>query len=252
MPTKRVFGIILTYNCALFLPEVISKIPKEYFDIIIVSDDDSSDNTMDVAKQLGVQAFTHPHTGYGGNLKFGLNKAVEMGADHMIEIHGDGQYDLFSVPLAIPKLNAGVDFILGNRFYKFFQPWKDNMSLIRILGNLTLSTIGRFGLWIKPLDLFPGFRAYSKRFVETIDFANGSDDYFFSFEVIVLAKYAGLVIDSVPARCFYNKGGHSSMNLWKGMLEIYQTPHAVLQYWLALLGWKRTILKNQGKLSLMK
>lgn len=245
---KKIFGVILTYNCASFLPEVYARIPKESFDGIILADDASSDRTMEVAQELGINAFTHPHTGYGGNLKFALRKAVELGADCMIEIHGDGQYDLFSVEPTIPKLEAGADFILGNRFYKFFQPWRDNMSLIRFLGNITLSTVGRWGLWIKPFDLFPGFRAYSKRFVETIDFANGSDDYFFSFEIIALAKYAGLTIDSVPTRCYYGQE-HTSMNLWKGLLEIYQTPHAVVQYWLALLGWKRGIFRNQKRLS---
>jgi glycosyltransferase involved in cell wall biosynthesis len=241
---KKVFGVILTYNCASFLPDVYQRIPKEYFDDIIVADDASSDNTMQVAKSLGLKAFTHPHGGYGGNLKFALRKAVELGAESMIELHGDGQYDFFSVQYAIPKLEQGADLILGNRFYKFFQPWKDNMSLIRILGNLTLSAIGRFGLWITPPDLFTGFRAYSKRFVETVDFANGTDDYFFSFEIIALAKYAGLNIDWVPARCYYDKE-HTSMNLWKGMLEIYQTPHAVIHYWLALLGDKHGIFRDQ-------
>jgi glycosyltransferase involved in cell wall biosynthesis len=245
---KKIFGIILTYNCASFLPEVYARIPKEYFESVICVDDGSSDNIMAVAKELGISAFTHEHKGYGGNLKFALKKAVELGADCMIELHGDGQYDFFSIELAVPKLQKGCDLILGDRFFRFTQPWKDGMSVIRFCGNLTLSTIGRIGLWIRPFDLFPGFRSYSKRFVETIDFANGTDDYFFSFEIIALSRYANLNIDSVPARCYY-KGEHTSMNLWKGVLEIFQTPYAVLLFWLAELGIKKGIFRDQRKIA---
>lgn len=242
------FGVILTHNCASFLPEVYARIPKEHFDRIILADDASSDDTMKVARELGIEAYTHPHGGYGGNLKFALRKAVELGADCMIEIHGDGQYDFFSVAYAVPKLQGGTDLILGNRFYELLQPWRNDMSIIRILGNYSLSLVGRIGLWITPPDLFTGFRAYSKRFVETIDFDNGSDDYFFSFEIIALSKYARLNIDWVPARCSY-AGDHTSMSLWKGVLEIYQTPHAVVQFWLALLGWKRGVFTHQKRLT---
>ena len=95
MPTETnrgVFGIILTYNCAAFLEHTYSVIPKALFDQIIVIDDGSEDDALAVAAKLGIPAYTHEHGGYGSNLKFGLKKAAELGAEFIIEIHGDGQF----------------------------------------------------------------------------------------------------------------------------------------------------------------
>ena len=180
--------MIMTYNCAGFLEKTLQLLPRELFDTIIISDDASTDNTLEVAKRLGVPAFTHPHGGYGGNLKFGLRKAVAMGADAVIEIHGDGQF-VSSIPGAIQMLEQGYDLVLGNRFYTLLQPLKDRMSLIRYLGNLTLSQLGRMILWVKPRDLFTGFRAYSKRLVQSVEVSRGSDHYFFFFFIFFLFPF---------------------------------------------------------------
>ena len=103
---KRIFGVIMTYNCAGFLEKTLELLPRELFDTIIITDDASTDDTLNVAKRLGIPAFTHPHGGYGGNLKFGLQKAVEMGADAAIEIHGDGQF-ASSIPEATHAQETG-------------------------------------------------------------------------------------------------------------------------------------------------
>ena len=236
----KTVGIIMTYNCARLVENTYRKLPKQLFDEIILVDDGSKDNTIEVAEHLGIKAFTHPHTGYGGNLFFGLRKALELGGTHMIELHGDGQYDFSAVPEAIKKLQGGCDLILGNRFYSMLQPLRDGMDIARYLGNIFLSTIGRIGLGINSRDLFPGFRAYSKRFLETIDTSNNSSDYFFSFEIIAQARFFNLKICQVPVRCDY-KGEHSSMVLWKGFPAILHTCYTVILYRLARLNIKRGI-----------
>ncbi len=230
----------MAYNCASLVEKAYRQVPKEYFYKIICVDDGSTDNTVSVASRLGIPVFTHPHAGYGGNLFFGLRKALEMGATHVIELHGDGQYDFSAVPAAIEKLNAGCDLILGNRYYDMLQPLRDGMDLARYFGNIFLSTIGRIGLGINTRDLFPGFRAYSRRFVETLNFANTSQNYFFSFEIIAQARYCGLKICQVPVRCDY-KGEHSSMKLRKGFPAILHTCYTVILYRLARLKIKRGI-----------
>lgn len=233
---QKVFGIILTYNCAAFLEHTYNIIPKDIFDSIIVIDDGSEDDILEVSKRIGVPLYAHPHGGYGSNLKFGLQKAVELGADYIIEIHGDGQF-ASSIPEAIEKMQQGCDLVLGNRFYDMRQPLRDKMSLIRYLGNFSLSTLGRTVMGIKTLDLFTGFRTYSARLVEAVRYANdhSSNDYFYSFEIIALARFANLKICQVPARSFYNQE-HTSISLWKGFLEIGQTPYILLLYILARLG----------------
>ncbi|MDP3725666.1 MAG: glycosyltransferase family 2 protein [bacterium] len=243
---KRVFGVILVYNCARLLPDAFKKFPLHLFDTVIIADDGSTDNTYEVAKNLGVPAFTNPHRGYGGNLKFALKKVVEMGADFVVELHGDGQFDSSAVPSAITKLKSGCDFVLGNRFTDLLQPLKDGMGLIRYCGNLTLSFMARVVLQIPHRDLFTGLRAYSKHLVESVDLTAGSDDYFFSFEIIAQARYVGLSFCFVPTRANYH-GEHTSMSLWKGVIEIFQTTHTLILYLLAQFGIKIGIFSSLHK-----
>lgn len=232
--TRGIYAIILTYNCAQFLENTIKLIPENTFERVIVMDDASTDGTMAEAERLGIEAYTHEHGGYGGNLKFGLKKAVELGAEFIVEIHGDGQF-ASSIPTAIEMHRSGHDMVLGNRWYNLLQPLRDKMSLIRYFGNMTLSGLGCIVLGLRQLDLFTGFRAYSKKLVETCDWTNTCDDYFFSFEIIVLARFANLKIGHVPARSFYDQD-HTSISLWKGFLEIVQTPYALFQYLCARVG----------------
>ena len=243
----KTIGIIMTYNSANLVKKAYESIPKNLLDGIICVDDGSTDDTVKVVKQIGITVFTHPHTGYGGNLFFGLKKALEFDATHMIELHGDGQYDFAAVPEAIKKLGAGCDLILGNRFHDMLQPLRDGMDLARYLGNIFLSTIGRIGLGINSRDLFPGFRAYSRRFVETIDISKNSKNYFFSFEIIAQARYHGLKICQLPVRCDY-KGEHSSMKLSKGIPAIFHTLYIVILYRLARINIKRGIFTSLKKL----
>ena len=230
----------MAYNCGSLLERAFRSIPREHFDALLCVDDGSTDNTVTVAKQFGIPVFTHEHTGYGGNLLFGLRKAVEMGATHIIELHGDGQYDFAAVPATLEKLGTGCDLILGNRFHHMLQPLRDGMDIARYLGNIFLSMIGRIGLGIPARDLFPGFRAYSRTFVETIDMAHTSQNYFFSFEIIAQARYCGLKICHVPVRCDY-KGEHTSMKLSKGFPAILHTCYTVLLYRLAQMHIRRGI-----------
>lgn len=241
--TLKVVGVLMTYNCAGMVAGAFRSIPQEYFDQVICVDDGSTDDTVAVAERLGIPVFTHPHTGYGGNLFYGFRKALEMGATHVIELHGDGQYDFSAVPPAIALMSSGCDLVLGNRFHVWRQPLRDGMDLARYFGNILLSTIGRIGLGIPSRDLFPGFRAYSRRFVETIDLAHTSQNYFFSFEVIAQARFCGLKISHVPVRCDYTRE-HSSMKLWNGLPAILHTCYTVVLYRLARMNIRRGLFAS--------
>ena len=239
----KTVGVLMTYNCARLVRRAYERIPREYFDVIICVDDGSTDGTSAAALELGIPVFSHPHVGYGGNLFYGFRKALEMGATRIIELHGDGQYDFSAVPAAIEKLSAGCDLVLGNRFYAMLQPLRDGMDIARYLGNIFLSALGRLGLGIPTRDLFPGFRAYSRRFVGTIDVAHTSQNYFFSFEIIAQARYCGLQIGQVPVRCDY-KGEHHSMKLSKGFPLIIHTCRTILLFRLARLGFRQGIFAS--------
>jgi len=240
----KLTGVILTYNCERLVQKAIDKIPKNILHEIICTDDASVDNTKEVVEKNNILFFTHEHKGYGGNLFDGLKIAFKRGATHVIEIHGDGQYDLnriIDVKKILEKDNT-IDLILGNRFYEYKKPLENKMGLVKFFGNIGVTFIASIGLGIKSRDLFPGFRVYSKNFYETLNFDRLSKFYWFSFEIIALSVFNKLKIKDIPADCDY-KSEHSSMSMWKGFPFIFHTLKTIVQFRLAKFNIKTGIFK---------
>lgn len=189
MKKKKVIGIILTYNCADMVVDIYRRIPKKSFDNIILVDDGSTDNTLKVAKKLHILAFSHPNLGYGGNIKYGIKKALQMGADYMVEIHGDGQYDPSIIPAALEKIKKGHMLLLGSRFVNWKYPLKDKMPMSRYLANIILSYIYKIILRAPLTEFHTGFHIYSKEFFSKVGFENTSNGHIYSLEIIVQACY---------------------------------------------------------------
>src|SRR3989338_3784522 len=193
--SPTVVGIIPAYNCAHLLRRAFEQVPPKYFNAIIMVDEGSTDDTFAVAKTLGVPAFTHPHSGYGGNIKYAIVKALELGADYMIEIHGDGQYDPGNIPAAIEKIKTErPDFLLGSRFTRILGPLRDKMPLARYLANLGMSAIDRLIMQLPLTEFHQGFRVYSRALIETVGLDGTSDDHLFSFQIIAKAAYCRMKV----------------------------------------------------------
>lgn len=245
MKKPVIIGIIMTYNCGRMLRDTYDKIPKNVFNKLIVVDDESTDNTLEIAKSLKLQVFRHKHLGYGGNIKYGLKKAAELGADYMVEIHGDGQYalNLRFVPAVIKKMASGnYDFILGSRFTNIKQALKDGMPRERFFANIALSFIDRIILQLPLTEFHSGFRVYSKKLVEMVEFKGMPNDHSFSFALIVKTRYCGLKIGEIPVRCDYKKL-HTSISMKESILYSFQTRGVLLYYLLAKFNFKRGIFK---------
>ena len=240
----KLTGVILTYNCERLVQKAIDKIPKNILHEIICIDDASIDNTKEVVEKNNILFFTHEHKGYGGNLFEGLKIAFKRGATHVIEIHGDGQYDLrriIDVKKILEKDNT-IDLILGNRFYEYKKPLENKMGLVKFFGNIGVTFIASIGLGLKSRDLFPGFRVYSKNFYNTLNFEKLSKFYWFSFEIIALSVFNKLSIRDIPADCDY-KSEHTSMSMWKGFPFIFHTVKTIIQFRLAKFKIKTGIFK---------
>ena len=238
----KTIGIIMTYNCEKFVQNAIDQIPKNEFDELICTDDGSTDNTIEVIKKNNIQYIVNNHLGYGKNLHAGMKKAFELGATHIVELHGDSQYDFSQVKKMKEKFSDGCDLVLGNRFHNFKQPLKDGMPLHIYLGNIFLTILGKIGLGIDNNDLFQGFRGYSKKLFNKIDTSNYNYDYRFSYEIIAQSFYLKLKIDSVPVRCDYNDQ-HTTMPLSRAIPCIIHALKIGLHYRLAKLGKKFSIFK---------
>ncbi len=234
----KVIGVILAYNVAKMLPralERIQSIPKGLLDDLIVMDDGSKDRTYEVAKKLGLKAFRHvPNRGYGGNLKAGIKKALEMGADYIVEIHGDGaQFNPISIKYAMPYMQEGkAQLILGSRFQKKGQALKDGMPLIRFLSNRGLSFFDRLVLGLKLTEFHTGFRIYGKKMLETIPYEQNANNYLFSFQIIAQAAYYKMPVSEVPVEADYHSD-HTSHSLSGASIYAINTFGVLWQYVLA-------------------
>ena len=238
----KIIGVIMTYNCEEFVQNAIDQIPKNEFDELICTDDGSTDNTIEVIKKNNIQYIVNNHLGYGKNLYAGMKKAFELGATHIIELHGDSQYDFSQVKEMKEKFSDDCDLVLGNRFHDLKQPLKDGMPFYIYLGNIFLTILGKIGLGINNNDLFQGFRGYSKKLFNKIDTSNYNDDYRFSYEIIAQSFYLKLKIDSVPVRCDYNTQ-HTTMPLARAIPCIIHALKIGLHYRLAKLGKRFSIFK---------
>lgn len=243
MKKTKIIGIILTYNCASMLEDLYKRIPKKVLDKIILIDDGSTDETLQIAKKLNIPFFTHKNLGYGGNIKYGLKKATEMEGDFMVEIHGDGQYDPSVIPSALKKIKKGYSLLLGSRFVNLRQPLMDKMPLERYLANIILSFIYKIILRVELTEFHTGFHIYSKEFISTVGFKNTSQGHLYSLEIIVQACFKKLSIGEIPIRCDYTSQ-HTSISIKKSIAYTFQSFFLLAQYILAKMNLKYGIFKN--------
>ncbi len=232
----------MTWNSGNLVKGIIDRLPKDTFDEVIVTDDGSTDNTVTVVEGLGLKCFTHEHTGYGGNIKYGLQKAIELGGEYMAEIHGDGQYDPSYIPRAFEMLEGGADFVQGSRFVDLRQPLRDKMPLIRYVANIGLSFFARLVLRVPLTEFHSGFRMYSRKMVEITDPTYTSNDHLYSFQSIAQTIYCGLKIGELPIRCDYS-GEHSSINLRKSVVYALNNFVTLFYFMLAKMGFKTKLFR---------
>ncbi len=212
----KIIGFILNKNNSDLLEVAYNKIPK-CINGVFISDDNSTDKSESVASKLKVNFFKNKYSnGYGGNVKNALDIAFNnFDADYAVEIHGDGaQFDPIATLDALKIIEfEKVDLICGSRFKCFLKNLKLGYPLIRMLPNLILSIISRILLRIPISDFHQGFKIYSKNLYQKINLKKLSNNYLFSFEIILYSKLLNLIIRDVPVLCDY-KSPHTSHKLF--------------------------------------
>ena len=201
----RVVIVMPAYNAAKTLEETFRAIPAGYYDEIVVVDDHSRDDTTELARQLNLKAIRHPHNvGYGGNQKTCYMEALRDGADIVVMLHPDGQYDPAIIPEMIRPIREGrADMVLGSRMMLPGGAARGGMPWWKRVANRFLTTVENMVLRRRFTECHTGYRAYSRRFLETVPFLRNSNGFVFDTEVIFQAVHFGLPVAEVPISTRY-------------------------------------------------
>ena len=195
----KVVVVLPSYNAARTLRKTWEAIPKHCADEIILVDDASTDGTAEIAEGIaGLHVIRHPENrGYGANQKTCYDAALERGADIVVMLHADFQYDPSRVPHMVAPIAAGnADMVIGSRFLGG-DPRADGMAWWRYYGNRFLTTLQNSVLNTRLSECHSGYRAYSRALLESIPYQHFSDQFAFDSQMISAAARRAFTITEV-------------------------------------------------------
>jgi glycosyltransferase involved in cell wall biosynthesis len=214
----KVMVVMPAYNAARTLRLTYRDMPRDLVDTVILVDDGSSDQTLQIARELGLEVFIHNRNyGYGANQKTCYREALRLGADIVVMLHPDYQYDPTLLPEMIAPLQQGrADVVFGSRLMGI-NPVKQGMPWWKFAGNRFLT---RFENWVFGLQLseyHTGYRAYSRRALQSVNFEMNSDAFIFDQEIVAqfVCLRQRIVEIPVPTRYFVEA---SSISFWNSTL----------------------------------
>lgn len=188
------------YNAEQTLERTFQDIPPGSVDEVILCDDFSRDNTVAIARRLGLTVIQHTsNKGYGANQKACYDKALERGADIIIMVHPDYQYDPRVIPFAVGFLTTDIcDAIIGSRIRTRKETLQGGMPVYKYISNRFLTAVENIVLGQNLGDFHSGFRVYKRSVLETIPYHRNSDDFIFDTEFLAQAIHHGFRIGDIP------------------------------------------------------
>jgi glycosyltransferase involved in cell wall biosynthesis len=205
MRTQKVVAVLPAYNAVRTLERTVCDIPKDWVDDIILVDDASKDATAALSRSLGIHTIVHTkNIGYGGNQKTCYHEALARGADIVVMVHPDHQYNPASIPALItPILEDRADAVFGSRMMHRVDARIGGMPLWKFWGNIILTTLENAVLGLQLTEYHSGFRAYSKKALCTVAYEQNSNDFVFDTEIIIQLKLAQMRILEIPIQTRY-------------------------------------------------
>lgn len=235
----KVIVVMPAYNASKTLRLTYADLPSDLVDTVILVDDASSDETLQIARELGLEAFVHTRNyGYGANQKTCYREALKSGADIIVMLHPDYQYDPSLLPEMIaPIQNDTADVVLGSRLMGE-SPVEQGMPWWKFVGNRGLTKIQNIAYSLDLSEYHTGYRAYSRQSLEGVNFEMNSDQFIFDQEIITQFVHLKLRIKdiAVPTRYF---AAASSISFWNSVRYGLSILWVLFRYKLHQLGvWR--------------
>ena len=201
----KVVVVMPAYNAGRTLRMTYEELPKDTVNLVILVDDASTDATLDVARQLGLEIFVHDRNyGYGANQKTCYAEALRAGAEIVVVVHPDYQYDPRLVPQIIEPIVSGTaDVVLGSRL-KTGSAIQQGMPWWKWVANRCLTGLENRVFGLRLSEYHTGYRAFRREVLETVNFGANSDGFVFDQEIVAQVVGAGFRIAeiAVPTRYF--------------------------------------------------
>lgn len=242
---QKVVIVLPAYRAAATLKQTYEEIPFDLVDEVVLVDDRSPDNTVEVARQLGIRHIVeHPvNKGYGGNQKSCYDKARELGADIVVMLHPDYQYT--------PKLLVSMIALIGNGVYPVVfgsrilgkGALKGGMPMYKYVANRLLTLFQNVLMGQKLSEYHTGYRAFSREVLEACAYHRCSDDFVFDNQMIAQIFWNGFEIAEITCPTKYFEEA-SSINFQRSMTYGFGVLHTSLRYFLARLGMPWRILQG--------
>lgn len=231
MSKEVVIAVMPAYNAAKTLKQTVEAIPINTVDKIIVVDDGSSDKTVKVANNLGLTVVTHPmNRGYGSNQKTCYTLALSAGADIIVMIHPDYQYDSsLTRELVNPLIQKRFDVMLGTRIRSRVEALDGGMPKYKYLGNRFLTLIENVVLGLNLSEYHTGYRAYRRSYLQKLPFHRYDDDFIFDQQILFGMIKLGATIGEIPVPVRYFPEA-SSINMVNSIIYGCKTLRDLLRY----------------------
>jgi glycosyltransferase involved in cell wall biosynthesis len=209
--TPKVVVVMPAYNAGGTLRMTYEALPRDAVSLVILVDDGSTDTTLEIARDLGLEIFVHDRNyGYGANQKTCYTEALRAGADIVVMVHPDYQYDPTLLPNIVePLLRAEADLVLGSRL-RSGSAIKQGMPWWKYVGNRVLTGVENLVFGLHLSEYHTGYRAFRREVLETVNFAMNSDGFVFDQEIIAQVVAAKFRIAEIPVPVRYFPGASSA------------------------------------------
>ncbi|PIV50594.1 glycosyl transferase family 2 [Candidatus Falkowbacteria bacterium CG_4_9_14_3_um_filter_36_9] len=248
MQNKKVAVVMPAYNAAKTLLKTYNKIPHNIVDDIILVDDKSSDDTIAEAKKLNLKLYVHnKNKGYGGNQKTCYRQALNAGADIVVMLHPDYQYNPALITAMSSLIAEGIyDVVLGSRILGG-KSIRNGMPFYKYIANRFLTFIENLMVGEKLSEYHTGYRVFSREVLENLPLLENSDDFLFDNQMLLQAIYFGFKVGEISCPTRY-EADSSSINLVRSIKYGLGVLWTALQFIIAKSGLiKISIFDKNGK-----